>query len=366
MNGGCNKREAWQRCQSKVLRPGRSASVFLLVGTGLVGGLLRLAGPDAGKLVVEPAFIVRGGPEDGSNEPVKFSFDLSNVGRKSVTVLSLESGCGCSVPVMRNKVIPPGGSEPVTVEAMLPPTGKKLVPIVATTDSPDFPTATCEIELRSRRTPPYLINVHGDLVFEGSQTQDFSRRIKVFAAQEPASTEVPSLACDLPFVEINYEAASDTQYPDSPWVEREHAYLITVDAKRAGGTFSGSVTIADPWDNAVMKQVPITGKPLGAVRVAPSRVIIRIDSKGVMEQHELLVLCDAGTRVTLDEGYDMPFELDLTASNSENEESVRAYRLTLRPKGSGPVEPGAYSLRLLSESLPSGSLTVPVRVIGGS
>ena len=116
----------------------------------------------------------------------KVRFPIKNVGGKQVRIVSMSSGCGCAVPKIEPKVIEPGKTGYVEVEAASPLIGEKLVTITLETDSAKTPILPLQLRLVGGGSPPFLLSAEGDLSYHEDIARSKPRQIEVLTIEKGA------------------------------------------------------------------------------------------------------------------------------------------------------------------------------------
>ena len=128
-------------------------SIFAAAGLivlGLAGFLSRWGGArpmSAGRLVPRDSLLVWHGPSELKKGQAKVQFVLDNPGQTAVRILSVESGCGCTIPSYDPEIIPPGGRGLINARAEYFPVGERRVPIAVNTDSAATPKVSLTLHL---------------------------------------------------------------------------------------------------------------------------------------------------------------------------------------------------------------------------
>jgi len=168
-------------------------------------------------------------------------------------------------------------------------TGIKDVLIKIHCDSPRTPEVPLTLRLVGERKPPYLHVIFGDFTFRGRFTPDMSRTLTAVTIETEGPTAEPALTTDLPFLSFKLEETSSQPYPGRSTIARKRVYRVGFREKPPSMTFSGEVSLGDPWDNSLNKALRVFGELDASLRVSPATIELVSPNGGVAR---LLVLSD--------------------------------------------------------------------------
>lgn len=269
----------------------RAHLLLLLVGIGIIliafGSLKYFRPPTPGNLYPLKDDIVWVGPSDGQSRTafVNLEFPVANNGGQRVRVLSVESACGCALPRVEPTVFDPRQTGVVFVSAQVPPLGEKAVTITLNTDSPKSPTVTLHFRLISRRTPPYILKVTGDLTFAGRFTINDSRELVVDTVEPPGSPQPPLVRSSLEAIAIAYSSSSERPYLTPDTVHRTYRYRVTPLTADAETAKRGQVEVRGVWSPSDVQYIQSALIPYQAIHVSPTNVRFNKDNTASILLH---------------------------------------------------------------------------------
>lgn len=291
-------------------------------------------------------------------------FKLVNRGHKKVRILSLETSCGCAPPVADKMIVDPGESAVVRVRATPLPAGERDVTVLVHTDSPTTAEVTLRLHVVSGNRPPFIVATKGDLYNLESSIGE-GRYITVVTAEPQDNRNMPTVKTDADFVEVKYEGHVDRVYPFSNSVERSHRFRVLPIPDRLPEKFAGELRVIDPWTDKVFSYVNITTQKTPRLRVAPSRLILRLTNelnglKGRSNQVEFLVVAQEGIHPNItaepENGPSSPLQIERIPR--QQEEGYYAFKVSLKPEIS--VSDGIYNIVVKESGSDTNQILLPV------
>jgi hypothetical protein len=213
-------------------------------------------------------------PADPLSGPRVVRSVLRNVGGRPVRIRAVEASCGCAKPTVTPTTVPPGGQAVVEAEIVRPAgSGAVDVTIMLHTDSPSSPVMTLTHRVVETRKVPYLSLVSGELTFRGAVGRGMTRDLYVSTVEPPGLKIVPEPRSDLPFLEMVYVSATNSDPTEDGSIVRSYRYLLRVADDPPAGTTVGEVTVEDPWNPGRIERANVilqVGRPANGSDAAAS------------------------------------------------------------------------------------------------
>lgn len=198
------------------------------------------------------------------------------MGGTPVRIVDFETDCGCAVPSIEPRTIPPGGVAIVEVEATPLATGEKTVSVILKTDAAESPEVELRLRIVGGRKPPYLAQVGGDLGYISDFSRPEIRQFFVFTLElSDTAPSPPSATSDLPDLRIS-QASLLEEAPSvvAGVVTRKYQYEATYSGRPLEPNFVGEVLVIDPWDPDHSERLRVHGEVIPPLRVVPARVVL--------------------------------------------------------------------------------------------
>lgn len=288
-------------------------------------------------------------------------FRVDNVGGTPVWIKSTRSGCDCTALRVDPNVVPAGRHTVVEVTARPPETGERTVVITLLTDSPVTPEIPLHLRLMGRERRSYLLDAGGDLAYIGDWSPEERRPLTVVTVHPRGKERVPGVACDLAFLKLNRVSTEVRPTTDPELFVRTDTFEAIFDATRLPrGRFRGEIVVTDPWDDAHVARVAVTGETRGPVEAIPPRLILRVgtvptDAEVVLE----LRSHDSNLRPTVEP--EEPQSSPLSVSEPRAEDDRTQFLVRIRA-GVGEVEEGVHNLVARPHAASPESIVVPVMI----
>jgi hypothetical protein len=273
--------------------------------------------------------------ETRADQSMPARFLLKNVGGRQVTIRDVRSGCGCAKPKIDRNILRGGESATLLVDVTPIEIGSKTISIEVETDSRVTPSLPLELVVKGWRKPPYLQSVLGDLTFRDDRPGTaLTFEISSFSMRGD-ETSLP-LTCSLPFITLEHIETTRKEAPDgSNVVLRIQRFVAKLVQTPPDPSAIGEVAVDDPWNPGRRLTMPVRFEMPPPLRVAPSRVSLRISepSKGA----EFLVLGRDDLPAKLEVVAEEP-DSPVTITRQDSDKASRRvakYRVTLKPGTSG-------------------------------
>lgn len=337
-----------------------AVSGAVLIGASGIAWLTSGQMSKPGQLVARQATVTAGGPASSADG----TFTLVNVGGLPVKILSVTSGCGCATPTVEPSLIAPGRTGTVTVStagATLS-VGERTVPITLRTDSPVAPEVSLKFRTLGSARPPFVAHATGDLAFGRDIRVGEHRPVVVEVVERGRPERKPTLASDLPFLRIHEEGMTEKANAYDPSVfHRYNSFNVEVAERPPDSGFQGRVTVNDPWNTDRDLAIHVQGEPDPAVRIAPSRGILRIS--GPTDRAAKLAFLVSlkepcpDLRIEAEGGAESPLVVERVEAADAKTRSV-SFDIRLRP-GNAAVD-GVHNIVIRPTESPADAVIVPV------
>jgi hypothetical protein len=253
-----------------------------LVAVSLIAVVRKPSFDGPGMLVARQTSQVWRSPEvkDGRKPPnrAEVRFTFKNRGSTDVNVLSVSSGCGCATPTIHPRCIRPGQEGVMNVSAMPPTLGERTVSFVIKTDSKRTPELPFQLRMISSREPPFILSVKGDLTFAGNFKLDETRDFRVHTVVTKQHGEQPIISADLPFLKIGLANMVTQDYDKPDTLQCSYRYSVRLTKIPVDETVTGTVTITDPWDPSLVRQLPVYIHVAQDLVVSPATLTLNLRS----------------------------------------------------------------------------------------
>jgi hypothetical protein len=166
---------------------------------------------------------------------------------------------------------------------------------------------------------------------------------------------------DLPYVEMRLKSKAEKPYVDPATLQRTYTFEVIFTSDPPEGTFSGEIEIPDPWDEAQVKRLLISGRASPPVRVSPPLLLLAIGGAGSPPPSARLSVTSRGP---LADVVAEPEEASgpLLVERIPDPEASRVARFRVRVKPDHAVVPGTYNLAVRAGPSGENSVIVPVSV----
>jgi hypothetical protein len=293
----------------------------------------------------------------------KASFSILNIGGTTVTVSSVESGCGCTKASIEPSIIEPGKTAIVTadVSASALIGAERTVSIGVLNDSQAAPRLNLEIHIADTRKAPFLGGVFGDLVFLDPEVGE-EREIEVHTFEPNGAESTPIVASDIPCISFEMSGIVEKPYElDGNAVRKVRKYRAIVRADPSNKEYNGRVSYEDKRNGlsgylfAQIKRTP-------ALRLMPSRVRLNANStrENTAEATVLVRFRSQSDDFSISLEGEGSSLLDVRKGERDADSNTQAFTIGLR-RGVKPVA-GTYNVVVRSKEGGDPPATVPVLV----
>jgi hypothetical protein len=281
-----------------------------------------------------------------SLDELEASVPLLNVGRTTVRVLSVDSGCGCARPRVEPRVVGPGQTARLVVRAASIPTGERAFAVVVHTDASAQPELRIPVRVVGSRPPPYLHAASGELLWHDLRRDD-PREFVIETVERrsegrvASATTVPSFRSILAGLELAVSGHQERVSQDEPDVVH-HWYFVEARWKSLpdDGQTVGTVDVIDPWDPSRVISVSVMATLSPPVRIAPERLLLGQGRPGdaLSTAKFAAIGRDPAERVELEliDTDDSPF----VVSRCPGTQSAGPVEYSVQPKSGRTLDPG--------------------------
>lgn len=351
------------------MKPGKRVVIpCVCLSLAIIAGLSLLRGARVGRpgylVAPEPERIWKAPEAPARDRPSAARFAIHNPGETTVRILSIDKSCGCATPEVKPSVLQPGSTGVVEVRAEPPAVGERAVTITLYTDSPLTPTLPLQLRVVSGRQPPFLFDIKGDLAFDA----DGGEREVTITTVEPAwRTASPILDSDLEQLRFELGEVKDQPYGQTEYVLRSYTYRARFDPSPPQGSFSGLVTVTDPWEPNRTRRLHVFGRAIPTVRVLPSPIVLDLSDPARDVGSMFVILTKDAYPDLRAEPEAAPGELSpLIVERRGPSRSARSAQFAVRPRPGIDVREGAYTLRIRGDSSGLDLSTVTLIVKSGA
>ncbi len=314
---------------------------LILLASGLLGIWVgRLIVPSPGKLVATTPHVEWNRLHDRTpgGEPRWPHLEVTNVGGKSVRVLGIQTSCGCTQAKIEPTQIGPGKKGFVSLQVTPPSAGERLVMVTLNTDSPLTPEVGLKVRVGSSRTPPYLLSVSGEIVYNSgddvlAEDRDLEAITIDVAGARPGIAPEPT--CDLDYVHIGTPTMVEAADAATGTVVRKYRYKVRIVDYPPTDHFSGVIKVRDPWDADSFQAINVHGINRGPFRIVPSPLFLRVQGpSGPGRGASFQVLSDrrlGDLRVEPMDAESCPLEVDSDSESGDDGGQCVRFVVTARP-----------------------------------
>ncbi len=181
----------------------------------------------------------------------------------------------------------------------------------------------------------------------------------VVATIEPRDQQYgqrPKLTSNLPFLYFREGGIEQEPQGDRFWL-RKRTFIVGLSESPPSGTTVGKITIEDPWNPGVSKDLPVLVRPASPLTASPSTV--RLDGAAHHESAVVVISDDPLSALTVETVN--PGSLPIDVRTETATEPSRAHRIKVSLRETRPARSGRATLKIRAEGM-KGSLEVPVIV----
>lgn len=341
----------------------------LLVGGSLIARPVDARSPRPGRLVAKNPEALWMCPEQSKPEGLSDgvpAFEIVNTGHAPVYIRGVETSCGCTEADVQPRTIAPGRNGFVKVKVTPIPVGERAVAISLLTDSPLTPNVNLSIRVVGSRHPPFLLAAYGDLTYLDDPSAEEPRELTAICVEiKGTPVKPPTLETELPFLSFGPPTIDEQPYFDPRTVSRKYTFRATFGSSSPPkDLFSGEVWVTDPWDTQRRERILVSGRTIPALRVIPSRLIVRSRPAGGGAVEVTLSVLTKEPVHDLRVGFEGK-EPSLEIKRVQLDEDGRRSVFSIRPMPERPIQGGEFALRIHRASSPKERVIVPVLVQPG-
>ena len=226
--------------------------------------------------------------------------------------------------------------------------GQKTVEFTIHTDSPRTPEIRLRLRMVSRRDPPYLSGVRGDLTFTGEIKAGDDAEVVVRTMGLDESGREPDIKVDIPYMKINLIGKASEPLIGTPYHNYTYRYKVVFAEAPPPEVYAGVLTVVDPWDGGHIKSLRINISQSSGIRTYPRRLALNLKSAGDTDAEARFIVRGGGHgaayRVNGGPELDSPFVLEPVDSESDGEIATVIVRL----KPGVVINEGEYRLTVSS------------------
>ncbi len=271
----------------------------------------------AGALDIRPARLEIQRDESAQMIP-PITLDLSNVGAGPLTILDVETTCGCTLPEpLSASVIAPGQSVTLHIKASVPAHGEKVSRVSVMTDSATTARIDVPVILRGRElTPPYIETAPGQVELTGTTPeQDVEQTFVVSVVEETSRTWLTGLTSDVAGFDLDHVELIKEEPLTQQTVRRWYQFRIHGWLPRIGEVTSGALRFTTTGESSP-KPIPVitlSATVMPAIRVVPRELVFRVGSGNQLpEPRRLLLIPSDDTPFSATISDDLPVWLTVT------------------------------------------------------
>jgi hypothetical protein len=320
----------------------------MVMGAGLAVLLLAPTAGGQPRLAVEQDVFDFGTVERGA--PVDHTFRLPNRGTSDLRVDHVKSSCGCTVAVVSEREIPPGGEGRIAVTLDTGRlAGRTTKTVSVYTNDPDTPvvplslTGQVAADLVLTPSPLYLGHVRrGDAP---------PREVTIAPGRPGATYTVERVEHTNPAIRARLE-----RRPDAPG----QRLLVEVDPRMPLGRFNETLTLHTTSPREPVMKLSVLGSAEGDLVVLPPQVTFGVTRGGAVPERDLYIRNRSARPV---------FLTRIVVPDQVESYTLRAlqdgveYRLTLRLRGHLPSGRVEGVIEIFTDHPDEGRLVVPLYAI---
>jgi hypothetical protein len=345
----------------------------MLLLSSIVALLVAVRSPGPGRLVPKRSELTwrHPSPKEASSrlptiDQASVTFEISNFGGQTVRITGVESSCGCATPKVQPTILAPGNLGIVEVNATPLAVGERLVSVTLRTDSPLTPLVVLNLKILGWRDPSFLLQASGDLTYKGESFQTETREISAVTVESLGSRpRPPIIKSDLPFLEVGAPILDERPYSSPGSVQRTYVYRVNFSSSPPA-TFTGDVSVIDPWDPEHADRIHVQGETLPPLRVFPSRLALRpnasLDSEGSWANITVLSRFPAPEISAFAEP-ENAYPVAIRRMKLEQEGRLSSF--SIRLESAGPVPDGEFNIVIQPNPNSKERVAVPVLVRNG-
>lgn len=230
--------------------------------------------PTPPRIVAETTHITVG-PQEGPTRP-KVLIRVMNRGGSDLTIKSISTTCGCTVAAVDPKVVRPGATGVITVEATPPPAGERTVFLRVDSNAEPPNPLVITLKLLGSGRLPYVTNSTGPV-----QLGDIGTEVdEVVAIETRESSSSPpwfqevATTSDLVLLEGGLE--NEVPSPDGDCL-RQYRYKFRLRALPAPGPFSAELTLFNSIEGKELgHRLVVRGNRPAPVYSSPTRLFANV------------------------------------------------------------------------------------------
>ncbi len=328
--------------------------------------------PTPGYLVARDSPLTWRGPTQSSPSTANgylVTFHVANRGSTPVRILDIGTTCGCVAPRVEKKLVGPGEEVAVHAEAQPIAVGVRDVTINLATDSVAQPVVPLLLRVVGSQSPPYLLDVRGDLTYRADPARDSPRIVEIETIEPAALKDRPELRPTIDHPSFRFVATGMVERENgflADTVHRIAQYRVEADDWPRGESFRGQLVVRSPWDDRAVRALNIEVDYPASVRAVPARLSVDADAirRGEPGPSLQVLTTEPAPDIRAEAAGDCERLPRIEGGPLDEAGLQHAFRLVWEP-GLGPEPSDAFEVRVFLGDDPP-AIVVPVRVGGAA
>lgn len=251
-----------------------------------------------GELRLEPADYLVEYKNGAPRTAKQFSLRVRNSGGKPLTIIKIESHCGCTVVSMpAGRYIAPNEGAEISVRATPPAFGEKRTSVDIYTNSPVTPVLRASLLLKGAPlTVPHATIIPDVITITGRPATTETINVVISTAEARSATPwISSLRPQDPSLTTELRGMKDQVGLSAATVQREYTFEL---AARVGSGHRKDMTMClEATDGTTVKVISVVVQAVAQIRAAPESIFVLInDATKFPVVRRISLLAETGLR----------------------------------------------------------------------
>jgi hypothetical protein len=201
-------------------------------------------------------------------------FSVENLGRRTLRIEEVDTGCGCAVASIERETVAPGGRSMIRLNVTAPPSGRRVLPVVVRTNVDEL---EFRLDVTTKAATPSL--AWADPVVQFGEISDpvCSERFVVKTTERgEAPPWITGITSSLEGVRIRGGLASEKSLGDGV-MYRTYEYELLLDSIPEPGPFHGELSVLAGNESRIQVcSIPVRGSVRPIVWSRPPAIFTRM------------------------------------------------------------------------------------------
>lgn len=209
------------------------------------------------------------------------NFKLRNDGKRTITIKSVHSSCGCSKPTIRPEVILPDQICDIEIEVRHPPVGERAVTVSLNTDSQLTPKVNLELRVFGLKKPPFIFDTTKNLslTYDKTVKEPSPTEIEIKTIETSKNPQEPTVSSDTSFLKFRPISVDESSYTLPGTILRTYRFAVDVLSTKPIGDITGVITVKAKWSPDEIAEIGYFIKEQSSILVVPQNLNVELTKK---------------------------------------------------------------------------------------